>query len=432
MREGSVRDVDPLRMTDSQLAEIGNTSRSSFVPTFADVFNQAPDAMLLIDDRGSISGANRRVEDLFGISPAVLCGRTLKTIIPGIPDFDPTTGPQTIWTVGIAGKSPTPVLGRRADGGEFPVDVSLAPIERGTCGWILAVVRDATEQHRLLNEACAARRAAEEAVRVKGEFLGLAAHDLSQPVQTLEVMISAIEQHAGQPSAIAELSALGATSLARMRELLKTLLEMSRLDSAALKIHAQPAQVAEIFEYLARQFGPLARAKGLRFVTEPSGQIVETDASLLRGMLSNLLANAIRYTPAGEVRLRCTTGDDGQLYLEVSDTGIGIPHDQQKLIFEDFHRLQQTEVKGTEGFGLGLGIVRRLSTLLQLPVKVCSTVGSGSTFTVEVPANKVFELPQPRAHAPVTLVDSTAVNDGATGRWQKTCGRRLSAAAPTS
>lgn len=429
MREGSVRDVDPLRMTDSQFAEIGNANRSSFVPTFADVFNQAPDAMILIDDRGSISGANRRVEDLFGISPAVLCGRTLKTIIPGIPDFDPTTGPQTIWSVDISGKSPTAVLGRRADGGEFPVDVSLAPIEGGTCGWILAVVRDATEQHRFLNEARAARRAAEEAVRVKGEFLGLAAHDLSQPVQALEVMIGAIEQHAGQPSAIAELSALGATSIARIRELLKTLLEMSRVESAALKIHTQPAQVAEIFEYLARQFGPLARVKGLRFVTEPSGQIVETDASLLRGMLSNLLANAIRYTLAGEVRLRCRTGNDGQLYLEVSDTGIGIPQDQHKLIFEDFHRLQKTEVTGTEGFGLGLGIVRRLSTLLQLPVKVCSTVGSGSTFAVEIPANKVFELPQPRARVPVALPGSPAVNDAVVGRRQQTHRRTASAVA---
>jgi two-component system CheB/CheR fusion protein len=254
----------------------------------------------------------------------------------------------------------------------------------------MAVVRDATEQVRMLEEVRAAKRAAEEMARVKGEFLGFAAHDLSQPVQTLELMINAIEQRARESSEFAELSAFATISVARMRELLRMLLEISRLDSGALQVHEEPVQIAEIFAYLERQFGPIARAKALDFVTEPSSHLVEADPTLLRGMLSNLVSNAIRYTPRGEVRLQSGVGADGALSLAVRDTGIGIRTDQLQTIFQDFRRLEEAERMAGEGFGLGLGIVRRLSSLLRFSVTVQSSVARGSTFRVDIPAAKVY------------------------------------------
>jgi signal transduction histidine kinase len=149
-------------------------------------------------------------------------------------------------------------------------------------------------------------------------------------------------------------------------------------------------QVAEIFTHLERQFGPAARSKGLRFITEPSAHIVNTDPTLLRGMLSNLLSNAIRYTREGEVGLRATVKPDGTLSLAVEDTGIGIPSNELETIFQDFRRLEKGERMAREGFGLGLGIVRRLSSLLQFPVTVQSGVERGSVFRVEIPSAKVF------------------------------------------
>lgn len=363
------------------------------LPTFAEVIDLAPDPVLLVDASGSIVYANRRVMHQFGVEPAAILGQAIETLIPEqhrlwhathreVKDRAPRMRPM--------GDVHMTVTGRNADGREFPIDVHLALIDHAGQRWTLAVIRDATEQHRILNEVRTARRAAEEVARVKGEFLGLAAHDLSQPVQTLELMLNAMESRVRQWPDIAELSSLATASLARMRELLKMLLEISRIESNTLRIQEQPVQIAEIFEYLDRQFGPLARAKALAFVIEPCAHIVEADPALLRGMLSTLVANEIRYTSRGEVRLHSTLNAAGRLCLAVRDTGIGIPGNHLQTIFEDFRRLEAAERIAGDGFGLGLGIVRRISTLLGFPITVQSTVGRGSTFGIEIPPAKVF------------------------------------------
>ena len=243
---------------------------------------------------------------------------------------------------------------------------------------------------RTLEDLRAARRSAETVARVKGEFLSFATHDLIQPVQALELTIDAIERHITGSSELARLTASGRESVARMRGLLKMLLEISRIESGALRLDEQPIPIAEMFSCLQRQFGSAAQAKDLTLVAEPSGHIVHTDPTLLRGMLGNLVGNAIRYTPSGEVRVQSSAREDGALCLAVRDTGIGIPSGELETIFRDFHRLEAARRATCEGFGLGLGIVRRLSGLLGFPVTVRSTVGRGSTFCIEIPSTKVF------------------------------------------
>ena len=365
------------------------------LPGFAEVIEQAPDAIVLVDTTGSIVYANERIAHLFGVAPADLVGQQVEALIPERHRAlhsahrrtyvrDPKVRPM--------GDARLALAGRRADGSEFPVDIHLAPIMSDGHRWTLAVIRDATERHRFLDELRQAKQAAERVARAKGEFLAFAAHDLSQPQQTLDLVISAIERDAPQSSDIAKLSGVASASLARMRELLKLLLEISRLESGTVQVVNEPVRIADIFEDIVRQFGHVARAKSLRLVSEPCPHIVETDPKLLRGMLSNLVANAIRYTPHGEVHLQCVTAADGGLRLAVRDTGIGIPGDQLQTIFEDFNRLDEARRTHGDGFGLGLGIVRRLSTVLGFPVTVESMVGCGSTFCVEIPPPKVYRV----------------------------------------
>ncbi len=123
--------------------------------------------------------------------------------------------------------------------------------------------------------------------------------------------------------------------------------------------------------------------------TSTSAHVIETDPSLLRCMLSNLVSNAIRYTAHGEVRVMSEVEPDENLCLAVSDTGIEIPESELTRVFDDFHRLPEAERTVREGFGLGLGIVRRLSAALGCPVDVRSALGRGSTFRIEIPAGKV-------------------------------------------
>ena len=142
-------------------------------------------------------------------------------------------------------------------------------------------------------------------------------------------------------------------------------------------------------------FDPSAESKGLAFrweVAHDADRRFAGDTVRLTQVLSNLLHNAIRYTPQGAVTLRCHEPPDGSLRLGVSDTGIGIPGEQVQTIFEDFCRLEDARRIHREGFGLGLGIVRRLSGLLGLPVDVESGVGRGSTFGVSIPPAKVHRL----------------------------------------
>lgn len=246
---------------------------------------------------------------------------------------------------------------------------------------------------RTLEALRAATQSAEAVARLKGEFLSFAAHDLIQPVQALELTLDAIERHAPAASEIERLTASGRASVARMRELLKMLLEISRIESGALSLDEQPIPVGEMFCCLERQFGSVARSKELAFLIEPSDHVVQTDPMLLRGMLGNLVGNAIRYTASGEVRLQSSVRADGALCLAVHDTGIGIPDGELESIFRDFHRLEAARCATHEGFGLGLGIVRRLSSLLDFPVTVRSSIGRGSTFCVEIPPGRVFAAP---------------------------------------
>ena len=226
-------------------------------------------------------------------------------------------------------------------------------------------------------------------VRTVHEFVGLAVHDLTQPVQALELAIEEIDRAIGAGRASGSV-AVARVSVTRMRELLRMLLEICRIEARAGSIEAQPLQISEMFEYLERQFSPGARAKGLAFRCAPAWHVVQTDAVLLRSMLANLVSNAIRYTPKGEVRLRAHMLAGGALCLEVSDTGIGIASVDLNRIFEDFRRLDAGRQATRDGFGLGLGIVRRVSRVLGLPVAVQSSLGRGSTFRVKIPPSKVL------------------------------------------
>jgi len=362
------------------------------LPPATELLEQAPDAIVLIDATGTIVYANSRVTHLFGFAPAALLGQSVETLIPEefrLQHVAHRTAYGRDPQVRMMGDSRLPLSGRRADGTVFPVDIHLAPIRSEGQRWILAVIRDATERHRFLDELRGARQLADRVAQMKGEFLAVAAHDLSQPEQTLELVIGAIERRSPPGSEIAELAVQATGALGRIRELIRMLIEISRLESGAMQVMAEPVCVADIFADLERQFVPAARAKALRFLSIPCSHIVETDPALLRGVLSNLVSNAIRYTPQGEVNVRCIAPEDGSLRLAVSDTGIGIPSDQTQKIFEDFQRLEAARRTHQDGFGLGLGIVRRLAALLEFSVTVQSSVGHGSTFEVAIPPSRV-------------------------------------------
>jgi signal transduction histidine kinase len=237
-------------------------------------------------------------------------------------------------------------------------------------------------ERRVAERTEALRAATAEAERAnlgKTRFLAAASHDLLQPLHAARLFTSALAERR-RDDLVEKLDA----SLKSVEALLGALLDVSKLDGGGIKPQVVDFPLEPLLRAIEAEFTPLAEASGVRLTVVPSSAAVRSDPALLRRVLQNFVANAIRYTAEGRV-LAGARRRGGVLSLEVWDTGPGIPDDKREEIFEEFRRLAPVGEGAEKGLGLGLAIVRRIAGKLQHPVQVRSRVGRGSCFSVEVP-----------------------------------------------
>lgn len=222
-----------------------------------------------------------------------------------------------------------------------------------------------------------ARADAERANDAKSRFLAAIGHDLLQPLHAAQLFTDALVEQlpadAQRATAQQIRGALDSTG-----DLLSGLLDMSRLEAGGLVPQTRVFPLADVLEPLASEFRALAAARGLRFRYRATRAWVRTDPQLLRRVLQNFLANAVRYTERGGVLLG-VRHDRGQLRIEVHDTGPGIPESQQLAIFEEFRR---GEGAAGQGLGLGLAIADRIARLLDAPLRLRSRIARGTVFSL--------------------------------------------------
>ncbi len=234
-------------------------------------------------------------------------------------------------------------------------------------------------------QAQLARESAEQAHRTKSRFLAAASHDLRQPLQSLAMLTGTLRRLVTDPDALEVLEqqefAVGAAS-----QLVNAILDITKLDSGAIKPEVTDFALAELFDELRREFAVLAGNKGLELHVDSISEFVRTDPALLAQILRNLVSNAIKYTRQGSVSLRCLRKTAG-VVLEVRDTGVGIPSEHLPHIFEEFYQVGVSANTKRDGYGLGLSIVTRLVNLLGLQLSVRSEPGTGSVFSLELPAS---------------------------------------------
>ncbi|CAO3426299.1 ATP-binding protein [Azospirillum endophyticum] len=246
-----------------------------------------------------------------------------------------------------------------------------------------------------------ARDAAEEAGRSKSRFLAAASHDLRQPMQSILLFAEVLRPHVKDGPGVDALGRLQ-QGLEILKGLLDGLLDISRLDAGIVAPQLEEFHASDLLRSLDDAYAPLAHAKGLEWRVSPCQAVIRSDRVLLGRMLRNLVENAIRYTDRGEILVECTAQAD-RLVIGVHDTGSGIPADQIDRVFEELYQVDNPERDRNQGLGLGLAIVRRLSTLLDHPVAVHSQAGRGSLFSVAVPlATEAYvpEEPLPAEVAP--------------------------------
>ncbi|HEY0833770.1 MAG TPA: ATP-binding protein [Azospirillum sp.] len=281
-----------------------------------------------------------------------------------------------------------------------------------------AYLQDVTERRDAAEALRAAKEAAERANLAKTTFLAAASHDLRQPIQSLFFFSAALARHVRDPEGREVLTMLD-RGIDTLKGLLDGLLDVSRLDAGVIAPSVADVDLGPLLAHIGESCTPVARSKGLSFTVALSGDVaVRSDATLLGRMIRNLVENAVRYTDRGGVRLECRV-DDGQARIRVSDSGIGIPAEHLEAIFQEFHQVATPERDRSQGLGLGLAIVQRLSRLLDHAVEVRSAPGRGSTFTIVVPlAAPAAEPARPaaaEASAPTTagrfvvLIDDDAI-----------------------
>ena len=183
-----------------------------------------------------------------------------------------------------------------------------------------------------------------------------------------------------------------------MSELLDSLLDISKLEAGATKPQITNVDLDELFEELRVEFAEIAVAKGLHFEISGGNETARTDPQLLGQVLRNLLSNALKFTHEGFVRMQCV-GEAGHLRIDVTDTGQGIASEHLPHIFEDFYQAGGMPNTPSEGHGLGLGIVHRLIQLLGHQIKVNSTVGEGSGFSIVLPVGSTRSRVKPPTRA---------------------------------
>jgi signal transduction histidine kinase len=224
-------------------------------------------------------------------------------------------------------------------------------------------------------------RQLEIANKYKSHFLASASHDLRQPLHALNLFVAQLHTESDAAERHRLVDRIDA-AVSSMNELFESLLDMAKLEAGILEPHLTEFPIEQAFKRIETTFADAARQKGLRLSVVPSRIRVRSDFVLLERILFNLVSNAVRYTARGGVVVGARRKGE-QLRIDVCDTGPGIPQDQQRKVFDEFHQLAESDRHG--GLGLGLAIVERLGRLLNHEVELDSRPGHGTRFSVSVP-----------------------------------------------
>lgn len=364
------------------------------------ILESLPDPTILVNQEGRITLASPQTERVFGYAPDELIGQPVEILMPE--RYRSVHGQHMRGFFEAPRMRPMgtglELSAQRKDGREFPIEVSLSPLESENQQAVLAVIRDITERKQA-EEAIAQRsielEKANEALRTadryKDEFLSVISHELRTPLNFITGFTSILEDEVAGPINETQRKYLGKimNGADRMLELVNNLLDMSRIQAG--KLHIEPLQTAyrPILEDALAPLRPLSAQKQLSLTLEaPADLEAEVDPRRIVQVLTNLVDNAIKFTPTGgEIRIRVRGEGDGIL-TEVSDTGPGISEEGIEKLFKPFSQVDMSSTRRVGGTGLGLTISKALVEAHGGQIGVRSRLGAGSTFWFWLPRSR--------------------------------------------
>jgi signal transduction histidine kinase/DNA-binding response OmpR family regulator len=245
-------------------------------------------------------------------------------------------------------------------------------------------------------------RELEQVSRYKTEFLANMSHELRTPLNSALIMARLLADNRGNnltPEQVKYAETIEAAGN-DLLTLINDILDLSKIEAGRVEVNPEPVSVTQLFEKLSRTFQPIAAQRRLEFRTTVADGIpeqVETDPQRVEQVLKNFLSNAMKFTEKGTVSLDAKRLDDGRLAFTVEDTGIGIPTEQHRIIFEAFRQADGTTNRKYGGTGLGLSISRELARLLGGHIELASEIGKGSRFTLVLPSKYDASAVVPRS-----------------------------------
>lgn len=391
---------------------------------YRDLLDSVPDAIVIANDVGSIVLFNAEAARLFGVPPESMIGAPIERLIPerfarGHARHRERFGSRPERRPMGSGLE---LRGRRGDGSEFPVEVSLCPLRLGERRFAMAALRDLSERVRIEEVQQAAHNAL-QASSAKTEFLSRMSHELRTPLNAIlgfaQLLGIDVNRRLDptQHNHVAQILRAGRHLLAMMNDLL----DVTRIETGALSMSVESVEVAAVLDEVTAICEQAAGDAGvsLEFAVEPVDLCVKADRLRLRQVLLNLITNAIKYNRRGGRVDLLVSRTGAEARISVRDTGVGLSTEQLNRLYRPFDRLG-AETGTVEGNGIGLVIARGLVLGMGGRLDVESAPGRGSTFSVILPL-----APWPSTPARTERVNAGAslavVAAAAPPRWRLLC-----------
>ncbi|MBI3125603.1 MAG: PAS domain S-box protein [Ignavibacteriales bacterium] len=378
----SARDISKRKNIEDQL----NTLRLAV--------EQSPVSVVITDVNGMIEYVNAGFCEISGYDKDEIIKKSLRILNQ---QKQSEINSEEIWKNLREGKEwRGDYLNKKKDGSAYWETTLISPVKdnEGKTLHLLAVQEDITERKKFEIQLLLAKEKAEEMYRLKSNFLSNMSHELRTPLVGMlgltELLYNELE---GDNQ---EFVALINKSSNRLLNTLNTLLNYSKIDAEKVVVNLSRSSILEIIREEVKLFEALANRNGLYIREDFKCRDFSTitDVTMVKEILDNLLNNAIRFTFKGGI---VVTADrtDKEIIISIKDTGIGIPEDKIKIIFEEFRQVSEGRGRNFEGTGLGLTIVKKYVSALKGDIKVESKLEVGSNFIVTIPVNQVLESELP-------------------------------------